>query len=269
MICSTTGQTTTLPKNTVYYSGVLTVTGTGQGIEAGNASRYVICNPTFSFFPYVAGSAGTGKSNSNYGSATAQSRIANPGAPSGSVIATGFCSNGSSQVTVRYCASQPCYSAPTGSPIILDIIGKGFFLTDANDGVLFDISGDGHPAQMAWTAKGAENAFLALPGPDGLVHSGKELFGNFTSQPPSSTPNGFAALVVYDQPANGGNGDGIIDSRDAIFSSLRLWIDANHDAIHHPQYADCRTLLYGTCGDLPCVSGICGARQVLITAPIG
>lgn len=116
------------------------------------------------------------------------------------------------------------------SPIVLDISGKGFFLTDAQNGVLFD-PGIGHPVQMAWTAKGADNAFLALPGPDGVVHSGKELFGNFTSQPASNNPNGFAALAVYDQVANGGNADGVIDSKDAIFSSLRLWIDANHDGI--------------------------------------
>jgi hypothetical protein len=83
---------------------------------------------------------------------------------------------------------------------------------------------------MGWTA-GANNAFLALPGADGLVHNGKQLFGNFTPQPPSATPNGFAALAVYDDPKNGGNGDGVIDSRDAVFASLRLWVDANHDGI--------------------------------------
>ena len=120
---------------------------------------------------------------------------------------------------------------PCTSPIILDISGKGFYLTSASDGVTFDISGTGKPIQMGWTAPGADNAFLALPGADGLVHGGKQLFGNYTPQPASATPNGFAALAVYDDPKNGGNGDGVIDSKDAIFSSLRLWIDANHDGI--------------------------------------
>jgi len=95
--------------------------------------------------------------------------------------------------------------------------------------------GNGHPIQMAWTAPGTNNAFLALPGADGLVHSGKQLFGNLTSQPVSKNPNGFAALAVYDDPKNGGNGDGIIDARDGIFASLRLWIDANHDGISQPE----------------------------------
>jgi hypothetical protein len=121
------------------------------------------------------------------------------------------------------------------SPVIIDVDGSGFHLTDAADGVLFDITGTGKPIQMAWTAKGAANAFLALPDADGLVDNGQQLFGNFTPQPASNNPNGFAALAVYDLPANGGNGDGIIDSRDAIYSSLRLWIDANHDGISQPE----------------------------------
>jgi hypothetical protein len=121
------------------------------------------------------------------------------------------------------------------SPVIIDVDGSGFQLTDADHGVLFDISGTGNPVQMGWTAEGAANAFLALPDADGLVDNGKQLFGNFTPQPASGNPNGFAALAVYDLPANGGNGDGIIDSRDAIFSSLRLWIDANHDGISQPE----------------------------------
>jgi hypothetical protein len=117
------------------------------------------------------------------------------------------------------------------SPVIVDFSGKGFFLTSAANGVKFDIQGNGAPIDLGWTAPGADNAFLALPGGDGLIHNGKELFGNFTPQPASATPNGFLALAVYDKPENGGNGDGIIDVHDSVFSRLRLWVDKNHDGI--------------------------------------
>jgi hypothetical protein len=39
---------------------------------------------------------------------------------------------------------------------------------------------------------------------------------------------------VYDQPASGGNGDGWITAKDAIFSNLRIWVDKNHDGISQP-----------------------------------
>src|ERR1700685_3787322 len=44
------------------------------------------------------------------------------------------------------------------SPIIIDTDGKGFHLTSAEDGVQFDITGDGRLTQMAWTASGSTNA---------------------------------------------------------------------------------------------------------------
>lgn len=127
--------------------------------------------------------------------------------------------------------SSGCTDSPTCSPIILDTEGEGFHLTSASEGVIFDISGTGHPTQIAWTNGRFHNAFLALPGPDGLVHNGKELFGNFTPQPPTDQPNGFIALAQFDKQENGGNGDGIIDEHDAIFAKLRLWIDENHDGV--------------------------------------
>lgn len=99
---------------------------------------------------------------------------------------------------------QPiCFrNCPPGctSPIILDLTGKGFFLTDAAHGVLFDILGNGKPIQIGWTSATADNAFLALPDAEGNVGSGKNLFGNNTPQPPSSSPNGYLALAIYQAP---------------------------------------------------------------------
>ena len=166
---------------------------------------------------------------------------------SGSLVSlTGIC--GRPQWFVNKCYDgdegyEPC-ECIAESPILIDVNGDGFSLTDSSAGVDFDLNADGRASRHSWTSTNSDDAWLVLDrNGNGTIDNGSELFGNFTQQPDppnGAERNGFRALAEYDQPLRGGNGDGLITKSDSVFASLRLWQDDNHNGVSEP--SELRTL---------------------------
>ena len=114
-------------------------------------------------------------------------------------------------------------------PVIISTADSHYELTDTKAGVQFDLNGDGESEQIPWIL-GEDDAFLVLDrNGNGLIDDGRELFSHVSPQQPSLSPNGFLALRMFDDPLNGGNDDGKLNSSDRIYESLSLWLDADRD----------------------------------------
>lgn len=139
---------------------------------------------------------------------------------------TGVCANCPGQLVDGIC---------TPTPIVIDVFGNGFNLTNLAGGVHFDLDLDGVAEPLAWTSAGSDDAFLVLDRDgNGTIDNGRELFGDITPQPKpplGENKNGFLALAEFDKTTTGGNGDGVISNDDSIFLSLRLWQDINHNGV--------------------------------------
>ena len=105
-------------------------------------------------------------------------------------------------------------------PLVFDLNGDGIDLKGAEEGVDFDMNGDGTRTTMGFI-KGDDALLFIDDRGDGVVHDGRQLFGNTDGY-----VNGFEKLRAYDD-----NGDGVIDENDAIWESLRLWVEKTEDGV--------------------------------------
>ena len=118
----------------------------------------------------------------------------------------------------------------TISPLVLDLDGNGVTTRGIGEGTIqFDHDGNGFAERTGWV--GAGDALLVRDRDgDGRITTGNELFGNRTRLGDGTLAgHGFDALRGLDS-----NRDGRIDRRDAVWSELRLWLDADADAETDP-----------------------------------
>ncbi len=120
----------------------------------------------------------------------------------------------------------------TTSPLVLDLDRDGLDLTTSR--VEFDLRATGQMQKVTWAGK--REGFLVLDNNnDGRITSGRELFGNHSLCGLDTCADGAAALAQHDA-----NKDGRINSADAVFWNLRVWVDANGDG--ESQASELKTL---------------------------
>ncbi|HLL18067.1 MAG TPA: heme utilization protein, partial [Rubrivivax sp.] len=110
------------------------------------------------------------------------------------------------------------------SPIVLDLDGNGVQTRAAADGVMFDVAGTGTQHKIGWVG-GGDALLVRDRNGNGTIDDGGELYGVGTRNAEGQRMgNGYAALALEDS-----NGDGKVNTDDAHFGELKLWVDANYD----------------------------------------
>lgn len=98
-------------------------------------------------------------------------------------------------------------------PLVLDLNGNGIETTTLQQGINFDINGDGTEEKTAFVTGG--DGLLALDrNHDGKITSGTELFGD-----QNGAEDGFMELAKFDS-----NNDSVINRDDPVFKDLKVMI---------------------------------------------
>ncbi|MDX7988787.1 serine protease [Xenorhabdus sp. 12] len=116
-------------------------------------------------------------------------------------------------------------------PLLLDLSGNGVHMTDIRDGVLFDMDNSGTLKRSGWTDR--TTGILVIDDGSGQIKDVSRMFSEYYggktgidgAEGEKKFKDGFGALASEDA-----NKDGVIDKNDPIWSQLRVWVDATHDA---------------------------------------
>jgi hypothetical protein len=111
-------------------------------------------------------------------------------------------------------------------PLVVDLDNDGIETKKKEEGAYYDLDNSMFAERTGWVGK--DDGLLVLDkNGDGTITGGNELFGDQTTKKDGTTAkNGFDALADYDD-----NKDGVVDSNDSVFSSLKIWQDANGDGV--------------------------------------
>lgn len=118
-----------------------------------------------------------------------------------------------------------------GVPVVLDLDGDGFEIIPLSQSTArFDIAGTGRRQVLAWV--GPDDGLLVYDKDGDRVISDKDeiAFADYLK----TAKTDLEGLAWFDQLAQGGNADGVLDGRDAQWSKFGVWRDADQDGETDP-----------------------------------
>ncbi len=111
-------------------------------------------------------------------------------------------------------------------PVILDLDDDGFEIVPLSRSTArFDVLGDGRRRVVAWV--GPDDALLVYDrdGDRLISHRDEVAFSDYLK----GAKTDIEGLRWFDQLAQGGNADGLLDAHDALWSRFGVWRDADQD----------------------------------------